>query len=73
MMHFKKYLNIATCLTVVTMATPAHAENLFLLQLGMFSNKESADSAFKESSEANAKVLKGKRYIPQKEHIHQRW
>lgn len=49
----------------VLSASPASAQNLFLLQLGLFSAKESADAAYQASTEAHGEALKGKRYLPQ--------
>ncbi len=64
MISLKHTLRLATCLTVLGVATPAYAGNVFLLQLGLFSSKESADEQFAKIMESHGKVLDGKRYVP---------
>jgi hypothetical protein len=63
MISVKNTLRLATCLTVMGVASPAYASNVFLLQLGLFSSKEAADEQFKKIMDTHGKVLDNKRYI----------
>lgn len=60
---FRSTLRLATCLTIMSVSAPAYANNLFLLQLGVFSSEDAASSQFSQVMETNDKLLDGKRYI----------
>ena len=59
-------LAIACSALTFLSSSPAHAENLFLLQLGVFSNQENATTQFSNVDEQHNKILDGKHYILRK-------
>src|SRR5690606_28408782 len=61
----RNQLAVVACLGCLLGASPVQAQNLFLLQLGLYSTKESADAAYLASTETHAEILKDKRYLPQ--------